>query len=167
MAETITPQPMNTAPKDGGWVLGLVLPDGPTDTHWQPWKPLTWSDGFWANDAGWHDDDGNRHEPAAWVPIPDPQPKITGWRPAEGTIYLSELPSKGWTCDGKPVEVPYRWQVYIERTDGTFDEYRDCAFLIDREAGDARAARWAEKFGLPVVVVLLPSNVVQFPGGVR
>lgn len=164
MSAASIPQPMETALKNGGWVLALVLPDGPTDGNWQPWAPVTWSDGFILNDAGWHDDDGNRQEPTAWVPLPDPQPKNTGWRPAAGTIYLAEMDGKGWTCNGKPVETPYRWQIYIDRPDGTYDEYRDCDLCKTREQADARTARWAEKFGLPIVVVPLPSNVIPFKG---
>lgn len=152
----MTPQPIDTAPKDGGWVLGLVQPDGWTDRDWQPWAIVTWGD------SGWYDDDGNPRAPVSWVPLPDPQPKPTGWRPPEGTILVVEITGDGWTSNGKPIEVSWRWQISVERLDGSHDEYRDYDFRNTRAQADATAARWAEKFGLPIKVIPLPSNVVPF-----
>lgn len=156
---SLEPQPMGTAPKNGGWVLGLVLSEGAKPgSGRQPWEHVTWGDG------GWHDDDGNSCEPVAWVPLPDPQPNNTGWMPPEGTIRVVELEAGGWTSNGKPIEVSWRWMVEIERSDGSRDDYRDCDFRDTQEQAAAVAARWAAQFGLPIKVVPLPpvpSNVVQ------
>lgn len=141
----MTPQPIETAPKDGGWVLGLVLPDGPTDAHWQPWLPVTWGD------LGWHDDDGNSQSPTLWVPIPDPQPQPTGWFPAEGIIKLEEITGEGWKINGQPTAVPWRWLVYIERPNGEMDEYRDWHHYVTLEEAERRALKMQDLFGLPVV----------------
>ncbi len=153
------PQPIETAPREGGWVLGLVLPGGPTDTHWQPWIPITWGDN------GWVDDDYNRQSPTAWVPLPDPQPRPTGWTPPAGTIKVQEITGEGWTSNGKPIAVPYRWQVYVELPDGSMDEYREWYPCATRQEADRHAMKWVESLGLPVVVVPLPpqpSNVIAF-----
>ena len=160
----MTPQPMNTAPKDGGWVLGLVLPGGWTATDWQPWVPMTWGD------SGWMDDDGNPRDVTAWVPLPDPQPRPTGWRPAEGRILVAEITGEGWTSDGKPIEVPYRWSISIERNDGTYDDYREGDFRVTRAEAEATGLRWSQKYGLPVEVIPLSAdhNVIEFkPKGAK
>lgn len=153
------PQPMDTAPKDGGWVLGRVREQA-DDTHWQPWTVVTWSDGAEAHDLGWYDDDGNRQEPTQWVPLPDPQPRPTGWTPPVGTIRMEEITGEGWTCNGQPCEVPWRWAVFIEKPDGSYDEYRETQHEVTFEQAAARAKRWREKFGLPIVTVSLDQKVV-------
>lgn len=155
-------QPMDTAPRNGGWVLGLVLPDGPTDTEWQPWISVTWGD------KGWVDDNDNRCDPVAWVPLPDPQPRPTGWEPAVGTIMVEEINGKGWTVNGKPADVPYRWFVCVHKPDGSIDEYREWWPYADRESADRRAAKWSDELGLPIIVTLLPtppSNVIPLRKG--
>ncbi len=154
----MTPQPIETAPKDGGWVLGLVLPNGWTDRDWQPWVAVTWGD------SGWADDDGNRREPTAWVPLPDPQPRPTGWRPPEGRVLVQEVTGDGWTSNGKPIDVPYRWAISIERNDGSYDEYRETHFRVTREEAEATGMRWSQEYGLPAEVIPLaaPENVLPF-----
>jgi hypothetical protein len=153
----MTPQPIETAPKNGGWVLGLVLAGGWTKTDWQPWVPLTWGD------SGWMDDDGYPREATAWVPLPDPQPRPTGWRPAEGSILVAEISGDGWTSNGKPIEVPYRWSISIERNDGSLDDYREGLHCVTREEAEATGMRWSQKYGLPAEVIPLPpaENVIQ------
>ncbi|KKW93942.1 hypothetical protein YP76_04695 [Sphingobium chungbukense] len=155
------PQPIETAPKDGGWILGQVQQE-PSDIYRQPWAILTWSDGAEVHDFGWYDDDGNRHEPTRWVPLPDPQPFPTGWSPPCGTIRIEEITGEGWTCNGKPIDVPYRWVVYIEKPDGSYDEYRESWHAATLAEAQARAERWRAKFGLPIVTVPLDKKVIPF-----
>ncbi|PZQ54167.1 MAG: hypothetical protein DI555_13980 [Novosphingobium pentaromativorans] len=151
----MTKQPIETAPKDGGWVLGLVLPDGPTDTNWQPWVQVTWGD------DGWCDDDGCGVEPTAWAPLPDPQPKNTGWTPPTGTIRIVEITGDGWTCNGKPIAVEWRWLISVEKPDGSYDRYRDTDFAVTHDEAVARATRLQNKIGLPIVTVPLEGKVVS------
>lgn len=157
----ITPQPIDTAPKDGGWILGLVRTEI-NDTYRQPWAIVSWGDGADCHDFGWYDDEGNRQEPTQWVPLPDPQPFPTGWTPPSGTIYVREITGEGWTCNGKSIEVPYRWIVYIEKPDGDCDNYREPWHEATVDAAHAFAARWRDKFGLPIVTVPLDGKVIPF-----
>lgn len=154
------PQPIETAPKDGGWILGRIRHEV-DDTYRQPWAILSWGDGADAHDFGWYDDEGNRQEPTQWVPLPDPQPFPTGWTPPVGTIKIAEITGEGWTCNGKPVEVPYRWLIYIEKPDGSCDEYREPWHEVTLSAAQRRAERWSAKFGLPVIIVPLDNKVVS------
>lgn len=147
------PQPIETAPKAGGWVLGLVLPNGPTDTYWQPWIPLTWGDG------GWYDDHGHGYEPTAWVPLPDPQPRPTGWTPPAGKIMIAEITGEGWTCNGEPITVDWRWSISVEKPDGSYDEYRETNFAVTYDEAVARATKLQTKIGLPIVTVPLSDRV--------
>ena len=159
-AHTPVPQPIETAPKNGGWVLGLVLPRGPTETRWQPWMPVTWGD------TGWYDDEGCGQEPTAWVPLPDPQPKATGWTPPSGRIRVAEITGDGWTCNGKPVEVSWRWLISVEKPDGSYDEYRDTDMAVTREEAVMRATKLQAKIGLPIVIVPLGRKVIPLrPAG--
>lgn len=151
------PQPIETAPKDGGWVLGLVLPDGPTDAHWQPWTPVTWGDG------GWYDDGGYGQEPSAWVPLPDPQPRPTGWTPPSGTIKITEITGDGWTCNGKPVDCDWRWAISVEKPDGSHDQYRDTDFAVTQEEAVQRATKLQAKIGLPIVALPVGGQVTALP----
>ena len=152
------PRGMDLAAKDGGWVMGYVAKLA--EQGYMPWLALTWGDG------GWGDDGGNKHDPSVWFPIPDPQPKPTGWAPAEGEIIMQEITGEGWTCNDKPIEVPYRWEVYIEKPDGSIDEYREIWHYATAERAEARAAKWQGQFNLPIIVRPLPSNVVPFkPAG--
>lgn len=149
------PQPIDTAPKDGGWILGHIPVD--PDKSWrQPWMILTWGDNGWM-DAG----DYNPQEPIEWVPLPDPQPEPTGWTPPSGTIRMQEITGEGWTMSGQPVEVPWRWMVYIEKSDGSYDEYRDTFHEVTFEDAHERAMKWREKFGLPIATVSLDKKVVS------
>jgi len=151
----ITPQPIETAPKDGGWILGHV-PKNALAPYNHPWIILTWGD------SGWMDDDGNGHEPIEWVPLPDPQPALTGWTPPSGTIQIIEITGEGWTRNGKPIEVPYRWQISIEKADGSYDEYRDIWHAVTSEEAEARALKWQAEIGLPIVRVPLDRRVIPF-----
>jgi hypothetical protein len=151
---TVTPQPIETAPKNGGWVLGLVLLDGPTDTQWQPWVPVTWGD------DGWVDDDYNRQDPKGWVSLPDPQPRPTGWTPPAGTIVIAEITGEGWTCNGEPMTVKWRWSIFVEKPDGSYDEYRETNFAITHDEAVIRAEKLQAKIGLPIVTVPLAGKVV-------
>lgn len=153
------PQPIDTAPKDGGWILGLVREEI-DDTYRQPWAIVSWGDGAESHDFGWYDDDGLRREPVQWVPLPDPQPFPTGWAPPCGTIKIAEITGEGWTCNGEPCAVPWRWVVFIEKPDGAHDEYREAWHAVTIDEAVARAERWRQKFGLPVVTVPLDGNVI-------
>jgi len=157
----VCPREMDRAPKNGGWILGLVRTEI-DDTYRQPWVILTWSDGAEVHDFGWYDDEGIRHEPTLWVPLPDPQPFPTGWEPPCGTIVVAEITGDGWTVNGKPIEMPYRWMGYIEKTDGSYDEYRETWHAVTLAEAQARAERWREKFGLPIVTVPLDKKVIPF-----
>lgn len=153
------PQPMDAAPKNGGWVLAHVPKNAPYP-HNHPWIILTWGD------SGWVDDDGNEHEPVAWVPLPDPQPSPTGWGPAAGTIKMIEITGEGWADGaGKAIAVPWRWIIEIEKPDGTYDEYRDNEFAVTVEDAERRASKWHSRFGLPIVRVPLEKKVIPFPAG--
>lgn len=158
----MTPQAIETAPRDGGWILAHVPKNG-VEPYNQPWLVLTWGDGPVDGEAGWCDDDGNQHEPTEWVALPDPQPKPTGWSPAVGKIMIHETDGTGWT-DGKgnPIEAPYRWWLSIERPDGTTDEYREPWPFVRLEDAQARAERYRHKFGLPIECVPLKGSTVVF-----
>lgn len=154
----IIPQPIDTAPKDGGWILGLVRTEI-NDTYRQPWAIVSWGDGAHCHDFGWYDDEGNRQEPTQWVPLPDPQPFPTGWTPPSGTIYVREITGEGWTSNGQPIKVPYRWEVYIEKPDGSYDEYRESWHDATLERAHLHARRWQQKFGLPIMIVHLDKRI--------
>lgn len=154
---TTAPQPIDTAVRSDGWILGYD--PRRAEQKFVPWLALTW------DDAGWVDDEGCACEPTLWSPLPDPQPTPTGWRPPEGVIKVSEITGEGWTSNGNPVAVPWRWIISIERSDGSYDAYRDCDFRVTREEAEAVGAKWAEKYHLPVVVEQIPappSNVIPF-----
>lgn len=155
MVDRITPQPIETAPKDGGWILGHVPKNAPYPYN-HPWVILTWGG------SGWADDEGNGHDPVAWVPLPDPQPAQTGWTPPSGTIRIVEITGDGWTCNGKPVDVPWRWIIEIEKPDGTRDDYRDHDIAASIDEAEARALKWQTKFGLPIIRVPLDQKVIPF-----
>jgi len=150
-----SPRSINTAPKDGGWILGHV-PKNAEEPYRQPWVILTWGD------AGWHDNEGNGHDPVEWIPLPDPQPQNTGWMPPSGVIQMVEITGEGWTCNGQPADVPWRWIINIEKEDGTIDAYRDCDMAVTVEEAEARALRWQAKYGLPIVRIPLAGNVIPF-----
>ncbi|MBZ9649411.1 hypothetical protein K9B33_17895 [Sphingobium sp. 3R8] len=147
------PQPIDTALKNGGWILGHVPKNAPYPYN-HPWVILTWGD------EGWAEDDGGQHEPIEWLPLPDPQPTPTGWAPASGIIKIAEITGKGWKINGQPAEVPWRWEVYIEKPDGSIDDYRELWHYATIDQAQARAIKWRDKFGLPVVTVSLDQKVV-------
>lgn len=147
-------QPMDMARKNGGWVLGYV--PFRAEKGFMPWLAVTWGDN------GWVDDNGDQCDPTCWVPLPDPQPENTGWTPPAGTIRVQEITGEGWTMNGKPVEVPYRWAVFIEKPDGTYDEYREIDHTVTIEQAQERALKWRQKFGLPIETTFLDKKVVPF-----
>jgi hypothetical protein len=153
MTDTCTAQPIDTAPKDGGWILAHVPENGEPPFN-QPWVILTWGD------EGWYDEDGNGHDPIAWAPLPDPQPKPTGWTPPAGTIQIAEV--RGSWIDGKSVDIPWRWVIGIEKPDGTSDKHRGCDVAVTLEEAKVRAERWQAKIGLPVEIVPLDGKVIPF-----
>lgn len=162
---TLEMQPIESAPLNGGWILGYEPALKATSWSSAPWVIVTRCD----SGSGWSDIDGNGLNPTHWAPLPDPQPEPTKWLPAEGTIRVVEVGADGWTDGkGKPVAVSWRWMVDIERPDGSFDEYRDCDFRETLEQAQAAADRWAKQYGLPVVTVPLDRKVIPFqPRGGR
>ncbi|MGJ8478009.1 hypothetical protein [Sphingobium yanoikuyae] len=149
------PQPIDTAPKDGGWILGRVRVD-PKNSWQQPWVIMTWGD------CGWTDNEGDEHAPIEWVSLPDPQPSPTGWTPPSGTIRICEITGEGWTSNGQPIKVPYRWEVYIEKPDGSYDEYRESWHDATLEGAQLYARKWQQRFGLPIMTVHLDKKILPF-----
>lgn len=161
MTEQSTIRPMGTAPLNDGWILGLVDEEGRVHSHDEPWQILTRCDPD-KDGREWCDYGGNYYSPSDWAILPDPQPKATGWRPVEGTICIAETTGDGWT-DGKgnPVKVSWRWQIFIERSDGSCDEYRGCDFANTLDDAKAKADRnWVARYNLPVVIRPLDGKVV-------
>lgn len=144
-----TPRPIAEAPLDGRWILACDPSlKYPRSAH-GPWAIATRCD----QESGWADGDGNEVSPTLWLPLPDPQPESTKWLPAAGTICVVEITGEGWTSNGKPVEVPWRWMIYIERPDGSFDEYRDQDLANTFEQALAKAQKyWVDQYHLPVEV---------------
>jgi hypothetical protein len=147
-------QPIDTAPKSDGWLLGYVPLKA--ERSYVPWIAITW------RDEGWCDDDGNVCDPTLWARLPDPQPKTTGWRPVEGTIVIHETTGKGWTCNGKPCAPVWIWSVSIERNDGSCDDYREVDGRMTLPEAEALALRWQAKYGLPIKLVPLDGKIVPF-----
>jgi hypothetical protein len=144
----ITPPPM-----DGRWILAY----DPTLSEFvssRPWVLAT------RCDDGFHDEGGSGVEVAGWVDLPEPWPKPTGWTPPSGTIRITEITGDGWTCNGKPVSVSWRWIIDVQKPDGSRDEYRDCDMAVTLEEAEARAVKWQAKIGLPIVKVPLDRKVV-------
>lgn len=146
-------QPIDTAPKGGAWLLGYVPARIEFDV---PWMPIAWGD------RGWHDHEHNECDPTLWTPLPNPQPKPTGWRPVEGTILIRESSPDGWTCNGKPCLAPWLWSVEIQRNDGSFDEYRDYRGCRTLEQAEVEALKWQARFGLPITRIPLDGKVIPF-----
>ncbi|QBE91929.1 hypothetical protein DRN02_007805 [Sphingomonas paucimobilis] len=153
MADT-TAQSIDTAPRDGSWVLGYV--PKMADTGYVGWIALTWGD------KGWVDDNDEKREPSLWTPLPDPQPAATGWQPPAGVIHVEEITGKGWKLNGVPTEVPYRWAVYIRLPDGECDEYREMWHYVTYPEAERRATMWQDCLSLPIKVTSLDPNVVPF-----
>lgn len=151
-------KPISTAPLDGRWVLARDPSIKYPQSFHGPWVIASRSD----QKSGWSDGDGNEVDPTDWAPLPDPQPEPTKWLPVEGIICIAEITGNGWT-DGKgnPVAVSWRWQIFIERSDGSYDEYRECDFTDTLEEAKAKAdRRWVDRYHLPVVVRPLDDKVV-------
>lgn len=145
------PRDMAAAPVTDGWILGY---DPTRAEYYSAWMAAT------RCDSGWCDDHENEVNLTAWVPLPEPHPAPTGWSVPSGTIRVEEITGEGWTCNGKPIDVPWRWAVYIEKPDGSYDEYRDTDHVATIEAAEARALKWRGKLGLPIVIVPLDRKVI-------
>lgn len=151
-------QPISTAPLDGRWVLACDPSIKYPQSFHGPWVIASRSD----LESGWADGEGNPVSPTHWAPLPDPQPEPTEWLPAEGTIYIDEITGEGWTSNGKPTTVSWRWMIYIERLDGTFDKYRETDFANTLEQAQSIADRkWVARHHLPVVVRPLENKVIS------
>lgn len=149
---------ISTAPLDGRWILACDPSIKYPQSFHGPWVIATRSD----QKSGWADGEGNEVSPTRWSPLPDPQPEPTKWLPVEGKICIEEITGGGWTDGkGKPVTVSWRWIIYIERSDGSIDEYReqDLANTLD-EAQATAARRWVDRFHLPVVVRPLGDKII-------
>jgi hypothetical protein len=84
----MTWQPIDTAPKDGTWILVWggktdevgewdkheeVFMNRPVVAHWRPPKVWQTEEGYWqfANyDSGYYGDFSKDHEPTHWQPLP-------------------------------------------------------------------------------------------------
>ena len=147
-------QPIASAPIGDGWILGYDPDLG--QKQYVPWLAMTWSD------SGWVDDNGEARAPTLWAHLPDPQPKATGWRAVEGTIVISETSGDGWTSNGKPCAPLWIWSVSIERTDGSYDDYRETDGRMTLADAEDLALRWRVKYGLPIKTVLLDGKIISF-----
>ncbi|QTH21966.1 hypothetical protein HRJ34_00030 [Rhizorhabdus wittichii] len=126
--------PIAEAPAGDGWIMALV-PDRLDGTR--PWVPATRCDG------GWCDEDGYSVEPTGWVPLPDPQPAPTGWRPAEGVIRIIRASS---------ADIPWlRYLVEVVGLDGKADDTREPDMARDIEDAERRAAWMAAQLRLPII----------------
>ena len=134
------PRDISTAPPGDGWILGYdprIAEDGRS-----PWVPMTRGDG------GWYDDGVDDYEPTMWVPLPDPQPEPSGWRPAEGHVEIAS-----GKLHGRPVFI-----ATIIKPDGKQDIPRDCRLAHSAEGIRGEGRAWAEDLGLPVVD-LIDANI--------
>ncbi|MGY2732779.1 hypothetical protein [Sphingomonas sp. UYP23] len=147
-------QPIETAPIGDGWILGYDPDLG--ERQYVPWLAMTWSD------SGWVDDNGETRAPTLWAPLPDPQPKATGWRPVEGTILILETTGDGWSSNGKPCAPLWIWSVSIERSDGSYDDYREVDRRMTLSEAEVLALRWQAKYGLAIRTVPLGGEIVIF-----
>lgn len=145
-----TPPPM-----DGRWFLAYV-PSLSEFVSSRPWVIAT------RCDDGFHDVEGMGVEVEGWDDLPEPAPKHTGWTPPTGTIIIAESTGEGWTSDGKPVEVPWRWVISVEKPDGSHDKYRDIDFAVTREEAVVRATKLQATIGLPIVIRHLDRKVIPF-----
>ncbi|WP_103728903.1 hypothetical protein [Novosphingobium sp. HII-3] len=145
---------MNTTPPpmDGRWILAYD-PSLSEFRSSRPWVLATRSD------DGFHDEEGNAVEVAGWEDLPEPRPKDTGWTPPSGTIHIREVTGEGWTSNGKPVTVNWRWSISVEKPDGSHDQYRDTDFAVTHDEAMARAMRLQAKIRLPIVTVPLSDRV--------
>ncbi|NML88720.1 DUF551 domain-containing protein [Sphingobium sp. TB-6] len=137
------PRDISAAPPGDGWILGYdpsIADDGRS-----PWVPMTRGDG------GWYDDGVDDYQPTMWVPLPDPQPEPSGWRPAEGHVEIA-----AGMLRGRPVFI-----ASIIKPDGTQDIPRDCRLANTAEGIRAEGFSWASDLNLPVVD-LIDANVVPF-----
>ncbi|AHE57402.1 hypothetical protein NX02_29170 [Sphingomonas sanxanigenens DSM 19645 = NX02] len=134
------PQPIDTAPVDGRWILAHAPDDEFLAAA--PWVIAT------RCDDGWHDGDGYAVHPTLWAPLPNPQPKQSGWHPAEGTIRIAHA-----TCrdDKGQIITGVDYSIGIVRGDGTCDDYRGADIAGTIEDARARAQQLANKLGLPIV----------------
>ncbi|KKW92279.1 hypothetical protein [Sphingobium chungbukense] len=137
------PRDISTAPPGDGWILGYD--PSIAEPGRSPWVPMTRGDG------GWYDDGVDVYQPTMWVPLPDPQPEPSGWRPAEGHIEIA-----AGMLQGRPVFI-----ASIIKPDGTQDIPRDCRLANTAEGIRAEGLSWASDLNLPVVD-MIDANVVPF-----
>lgn len=142
----------NEPPVDGRWFLAYD-PTQPASLATYPWVLAT------RCDDGFHDQDWNGVTVKGWVDLPEPWPKPTGWWPPSGTIKITEITGDGWTSNGKPVPVPWRWLITVEKPDGSYDEYRDTDMANTHDEAVVRATKLQEKIGLPIVTMPLSGKV--------
>lgn len=149
------PYPMDSAPAGDGWILALVEGEL-TETKPSPWRLATRCDG------GWCDDESYLVKPVAWLPVPDPQPKSSGWRKAEGFIEISpgKLPEGSTMAGRRDV-----WVASVVLPDGTFDRTREPDIWPTREGAMRAAQDMAKLLGLPIREAAVASNVIPFPTG--
>jgi len=150
VGNVMVPDPIAAAPDGDGWVLGYVPIRGELHDK-SPWLAITRCDG------GWRDDEGYLVEPTVFVPLPDPQPCPTGWKRAEGAIFVSN----GWLGDDrKPV-----WLVGITLPDGSNDDSREWDIRSSKDQAITAACQLSAMLDLPwseMPFVDAPSNIIPF-----
>lgn len=132
------------APRDGSWILGYDPTDGPTRgisriDSW-PWVILTMCD------EGWRDDHGYIFHPTHFLPLPDPQPKATGWRPAEGVVKVARIIRE----DNVDVAGLGRFMVYIALPNGEDDLSREPDICRSEEDARRMLVYRSTQLGLPI-----------------
>lgn len=132
------PPPMRTnqPPMDGRWILGHV-PHCSEFHRTRPWVIVT------RTDEGFVDQWGDEvMEVEGWLPLPDPQPRPTSWRPPRGALRVcrARIAGSGW--EG--------WMMTVMNADGTDDDSRE-PWLYDNEADvDMTAKRYSDTYSLPI-----------------
>ena len=131
--ELAMPRPIDTAPEGDGWILGEV---GASDfRRAQPWAICTRGDG------GWFDEEDEPVAPTRWLALPDPQPKPTGWRKAEGEVVVE----CGWLGE----ERERVWLVSVVKPNGEYDDDREPIISYDPMVAVDQGNDWACELGLP------------------
>lgn len=127
-------QPIATAPMDGRWIIGFssTLPD---DFVTRPWVIASRYDG------GFADQEGYGVDLEFWVPFPDPQPAPTNWVPPIGKVYVE----RGYILESNW----YGWIIFFDDAEG-LPYHRDALMFDHEEEADAKAAWFAERYGLTI-----------------
>lgn len=134
-------------PLGDGWFLAYV--PGVSGTRHAPWIIAT------RCDSGFCDEHGYSVDVEGWVPLPDPQPRPTGWSAPAGTILVEHA---------KIVETDDQvWLASFVLPDGKYDEAREPYFNHDRELTVQWAQEAAAPWALPIKFCQsLADNVVPF-----